>query len=220
SVGLSWRIREWLGLLVAAPVVVLASAELAANLPCGPAGGVDVGVDRSGADRPDGLGEGTGLYSLAVGADDVGGRDRALDGAARRRTRGLAPAAAEEGDDASAHVLLGEVQMRHRGRILEGVGQLVGDLLPALVDAGAELPPADGRDRARPDHLVVTVEARLRDAVVVVLGERVGPAAQRHDQREQKPTIEPSLAHTLPSSSSFPMSYARRAYPVSRSRLL
>src|SRR5437867_524187 len=86
-------------------------------------------------------------------SDDA--RDHCLRGSTGRAC-GLAPASAEESDDATAHVPLGEVNVRHGRGVLQSVAKLIGNGLRAAVDLGFEPALANRGDRARSNHLLVT----------------------------------------------------------------
>src|SRR5262249_49142771 len=78
-----------------------------------------------------------------------------------RRACGLASASAEERDDATAHVPLGEVNVRDGRRVFESVAKLIRDGVRVAVDLGLELPLASGGARAGPYTFLVTAENGL-----------------------------------------------------------
>src|SRR5256712_3078864 len=136
-------------------------ADLPADLALRPPRRVHVGIGRTRPYRAHGLVEGTRLDALSCRPDDVSRSDDARDHCLRGSTGracGLAPASAEESDDATAHVPLGEVNVRDGRGVLQSVAKLIGNGLRAPVDLGFEPALANRGDRARSYHLLVTVE--------------------------------------------------------------
>src|SRR6266446_7019059 len=93
---------------------------------------------------------------------------------------GLLPPPAEESDDATAHVPLGEVNVRHGRGILQSVAKLIGNGLRAAIDLGFEPALANRGDRARSYHLLVTVEKGFDMPVLVTSG-----TAHQHKERQK-----------------------------------
>jgi hypothetical protein len=123
---------------------------------------VDVDVGNAGADRRDELGELARRDALARRPDDVGRRQRALDGrrgsqrTGLRTRRTVAQVRAQEDADAAVDPALAEVDVRLLHAALQrGVRELVGDRVAGRLDAGLEGAAAGGRDGR---HLLVARE--------------------------------------------------------------
>src|SRR5437870_1862442 len=145
-------------------------ADLPADLALRPPRRVHIGIGRTRPYRAHGLVEGARLDALSCRPDDVSGSDDARDHCLRRctrRARGLAPASAEERDDTTAHVPLGEVNVRHGRGVLQSVAKLIGNGLRVAVDLGLEPALANRGDRAGSYYFLVTVEKRFDMPVLV-----------------------------------------------------
>src|SRR2546428_13400123 len=96
-------------------------ADLPADLALRPPRRVHIGIGRTRPYRAHGLVEGARLDALSCRPDDVSGSDDARDHCLRgftSRTCGLAPTSPEASDDATAHVLVGEGNVRNGRGVL------------------------------------------------------------------------------------------------------